>query len=363
MTVSDAFFSSSSLSGSTLSGPNADSLSLSYASPGIGRMETHDVQWYSYSVRRALPLSATFSVALHVSFLILLITGVFAWFTRATSDSIEFEPVVMVGQAGGGGSGADENSGVGVRTGVVDALQSVESHRVPTPKVSEEPSIEPKTIPDEPSAAVIPETDLVASRIKNLAPVPNFSELIRGLPNGNANEPGRATGQGEGRGRGDGLGEGDGNGPGGRLTTKQRRQLRWHLVFDISNAADYLDQLYRMKAIVGFQYPDQSVRLVADLKKRPAVLQPATRIPDRIFWMDDDRESIRTICEELRVSPMPRRVIAFFPESLEEELLRKERAYGQRYGRHEEDDFVETTFHVTHHYGQINIRVIRQIGR
>jgi hypothetical protein len=323
-----------------------------------------DVRWQNYSIRRALPISVSLSLFLHVSFILIVITGIFAWLTRSRNESIEFEPVVLIGPVGGGVSGLVEQTGTGHLTQGPDRIETIDSAEHLPPKVSMQPVIEPTVppmLPTEPP--VISESDLVASRLRNLSAIPSIRSFIEGLPTGQSKRPGRAEGARDGQGRRDGTGEGEGDGPSGRLTTKQKRQLRWHLLFDISNAADYLDQLHRMKAIVGVQYPDRSIRLITDLKKRPAILRPEAQVPDRIFWMDDDPVSIRTICDELGIAPGPVRVIAFFPESLEEELLRKERAYGQRFGRSHEDEFVETVFRVTNSYGQMEIRVVRQIGK
>src|SRR5204863_6575436 len=125
----------------------------------------------------------------------------------------------------------------------------------------------------------------------------------------------------------------------GRLSQKQKRQLRWTLLFSTRGAADYLDQLSRLKAIIGVQYPDKSIKLITDLRKRPAKLEAGERVPDRIFWMDDAADGVKAMAEELGIKPMPWRLIAFFPASLEEELLRREKAYGKRFGRESEDYF------------------------
>lgn len=320
-----------------------------------------DVVWHKFTVRRAFPISSSLSVVLHLGVLTILVSGVISWFGRSDHDLVEFEPVVVLGPPGGGGSGEDERTSQGTTPRSVDQFQVVESDRRPVPRVSIRPEVEPTIAETAPSMVEVPDADLLAGRFQKLTPLPNFQATIRGLPDAPKGRGEVARGTGDDQGRGEGAGPGDG--PGGRLTTKQKRQLRWHLIFNISNAADYLDQLHRMKAMVGLQLADRSIHMLTDLRKRPAVLQKATQVPDRIFWMDDDPESIRTICEELQIPVSPIRVIAFFPEAIEEELLRKERAYGRRFGRVQEDDFVETTFRVTNDYGRIDISVVRQIGR
>lgn len=320
-----------------------------------------DVVWQTFTYRRAFPVSSTLSAGLHLMVIAAVLSGVITWLSRSGNEFVEFEPVVVVGPRGGGDSGSDERTALGTSPVTADQFQVVETNRRPIPRVTAQPELEPTVSEASPSTREIPDTDLLAGRLQKLSPLPNLQAAVRGLPTAPKGRGGVAAGAGDGKGQGEGAGDGDG--PGGRLTTKQKRQLRWHLIFNISHAADYLDQLHRMKAIVGFQLADRSIHLITDLRRRPAVLQPTTQIPDRIFWMDDDPESIRTICEELRLSVSPTRVIAFFPESIEEELLRKEQAYGKRFGRVHEDDFVETTFRVTNDYGRIDISVIRQVGR
>ncbi len=333
---------------------------MAFAS-GADDMEPNDVVWHKFTVRRAFPISTILSASIHVGFLIVVISGVVSWLTNDRDEPIEFEPVVIYAPRGGGADGSEDQTSLGSATTWTDPFQAIEPSQRPTPRVTAQPEIVPMVAQQTDTSVEIPDTDLTSPRLKNLAPRPNLLTLVGGLPDALKGKGGRAVGHGDGKGRGDGNGEGDG--PGGRLTVKQKRQLRWHLLFNISNAADYLDQLRRMKAIIGFQFPDRSIHLIADLQKRPAPLQRVAQVPDRIFWMDDDPDSVRSICDELRVTPLPQRVVAFFPEAIEEELLRKERSYGQRFGRTHEDDFVETVFRVTNDYGRIDITVVRQVGR
>jgi hypothetical protein len=56
------------------------------------------------------------------------------------------------------------------------------------------------------------------------------------------------------------------------------------------------------------------------------------------------------------------RMIAFFPESLEKQLLEKELLYGKGFGRKSEDEIKETRFRVEIRYGQVKITVAEQQG-
>ncbi|MCX7702457.1 MAG: hypothetical protein N2039_16415, partial [Gemmataceae bacterium] len=227
-----------------------------------------DVVWRKFAVRRAFPVSSTLSAGLHFLVIATVLSGVITWLSRGGHEFVEFEPVIVLGPQGGGDSGSDERTTLGTSPMTTDQFQVVETNRRPVPQVSAQPEVEP-TVSELPHPTQeIPDTDLLARRLQKLSPLPNLQAAVRGLPTGSKGRGGVAAGAGDGQGRGEGTGAGDG--PGGRLTTKQKRQLRWHLLFNISNAADYLDQLHRMKAIVGFQLADRSIHLITDLRKRPA---------------------------------------------------------------------------------------------
>ena len=117
-----------------------------------------------------------------------------------------------------------------------------------------------------------------------------------------------------------------------------------------------------MGAIIGVQYGDKSIKLITDLKARPARLKSGDAIPDRLFWMDDNRETVQSMANELQLRDDPWRLIAFFPDKIEGELLRKELLFGKKFGRETEDDIALTVFRVDNDYGQIRISVIKQEG-
>ncbi len=204
-------------------------------------------------------------------------------------------------------------------------------------------------------------TAKVEQNAKNLPALPDLQGMVRGLKGGDLGQHGQG---GRGNGGDNGAGNQKGLGNGGKLspTLKQKRQLRWTLLFRISGAANYLDQLKRMGAILGVQYQDQSIKLITNLERRPAKLEPGDRVPDRIFWMDDNVESLQSIAAELQIGKVPWRLIAFFPDKIEQELLRREAAYGKAFGRTSEDDIRETVFRVEDDYGQIRLTVVRQEG-
>ena len=85
--------------------------------------------------------------------------------------------------------------------------------------------------------------------------------------------PGGNGGQGVGGVEGGTSGDGDGKGPGGPLSEREKRMLRWNVRFDITTEFNYLAQLANVHAIIGVPTGDgQSYRAIRDLSKRPAKL-------------------------------------------------------------------------------------------
>ncbi len=320
--------------------------------------------WISYSRQWALPISALTSPILHIAVIVLIVALTFV--KSEDDDLITFEPVVLAQESPGGGNNGLDN---GTRAGLpqaADQIRSLDEETQPlVPGVATEPLPMMKRKPSNEVASKQDDAAFDESINRKFAaprPMQSLKPILKGLPDGSSNAKGTA-GRGAGKGSGTGPGTGPGDGAvGGQMSQKQKRQLRWTLLFNIKSARNYLDQLSRMNAIIGVQFPDKSIKLVRDLNRRPAVLE-GSRPPDRIFWMDDNPDAVNSISQELGISQKPWRIIAFFPTSIEEELLRKEHAYGQRFGRETEDQILETVFRVEDSYGIISITVSSQEGK
>lgn len=315
-----------------------------------------------YTREREFPLSAVASVALHAAIVVIIVFGLMAGLLSKDPKPVSFEVVDLVGAPGGGRNGNDDGTRLGNLVGSDQAKPIENLHQ---PPLSTLPPVATPKIQPEPEKPVINNIDDPTAKVeqsaKNLPALPDLQGMVRGLKGGDLNQTGQG---GRGSGGDNGAGNQKGLGNGGKLspTLKQKRQLRWTLLFRISSAANYLDQLKRMGAILGVQYQDQSIKLITNLERRPAKLEPGDRVPDRIFWMDDSVDSVRSIATELQIGKLPWRLIAFFPDKIELELLRREAAYGKAYGRMTEDDIRETVFRVEDDYGQIRLTVVRQVG-
>jgi hypothetical protein len=64
----------------------------------------------------------------------------------------------------------------------------------------------------------------------------------------------------------------------------------------------------------------------------------------RIFWMESNGRTLRSLAEELGLKQTPRHIVVFLPRYIEDELRRKELAYEGR----QEEEIDETSFKFLH---------------
>lgn len=315
--------------------------------------------WVKYSRDREFPLSAFASAALHLGVLAVVTLGLLsAIIGRQPNKDIPIE-VIDFAPEGGGVGGADDNTRLGNHA-VKDDVAAVDNLPRPMVTVPTAPLPEAQRPVEKPVIAE-GDDDAITRQISRLPSLPKLSPLVRGLPQGKVGNTGSA---GRGAGGDSGAGNKKGNTAGhANLTPQQARQLRWTILFSIRNAHDYIEQLRRMNVILGVQFQDRSIKFITNLGQRPARLEPGDRLPDRIFWVDDNVESIQAMIADLGISGDVWRIVAFFPDSIEQELLRKEKAFGAAYGRKSEEDIKETVFRVDDNFGQIRISVVRQEGK
>jgi hypothetical protein len=162
-------------------------------------------------------------------------------------------------------------------------------------------------------------------------------QLMKGLAQGtgqagNPNAP-----------RGPGDGGNNGKGGTGTLSQSQKRVMRWTMLFDTQSGADYVRQLDALGAIIGVPMPNEQYKIIRNLKQKPAQgqVEDLTKI-NRIFWVDNNPESVQSLANGLGLKPTPELLVAFFPKNLEEKLAKLERDYKKL----EEDQILETRFRV-----------------
>lgn len=311
--------------------------------------------WQRYSPHQEMPLSAVSSLALHglaIGGLIML--AYLGWLGfKKPSNSLPVEPVRFVTGGGGGKrTGSGNGPGIGQGSEAVADTKVDDNNKPPTEPDPQRPKLDPTAV-----AAAFPE----------LQKDPDFKRMIQdGNPNlsrfGKVDKlaidklrdglnPGKGRGgpgKDGGRGTGTGTGDGDGRGEGqsGNLSNREKRMLRWSMIFDTRTGTDYLNQLRGLGAILAIPTgPDgKTYKIVRDLSGRgPAkLLDEDISSIQRIFWIDDRPESVSSLMAALHCNLKPGHFVAFMPPSLEEELFEKEKKFKGL----SEDQIHETKFRV-----------------
>jgi hypothetical protein len=146
--------------------------------------------------------------------------------------------------------------------------------------------------------------------------------------------------------------------PAKAASERERRQLRWVVVFDTKDGDDYAKQLQALGAMLAVpEKSGQEYRLFRDLAKRPLAgkVEDLSKM-DRIFWIDDKQDSVRGLAKALGVDPAPEFVVAFLTEKMEKELLRQELAFAGR----KEKDIQETRFKVVKAKDGYEVKAVSQ---
>jgi hypothetical protein len=169
------------------------------------------------------------------------------------------------------------------------------------------------------------------------------------------------SGSGGGKGAGHGTGTGAGTAPGeGKLTTRQKRVLRWVIDFDLhgeddqTKLADHLRQLAGVGAILALPDPQGRFHVFRDLTARPLIgrVEDVSNI-NRIWFVDRRPQSVAVISRALGV-PGVRLLVAFFPQSLEQHLVKLEEEFR---GKKEDDIREQIRFLVVRRGGEYDVIV------
>jgi hypothetical protein len=293
--------------------------------------------WVRYSPHHELPLSAATSTGLHL--LVIGLLGLAAWFgiSKLFPDDAPL-PIVAVQLEEPRGGGGGKPGGVGRAPGDGATGEAID---VPLPDLDDPVVVDP-----------VPREELKAAR-EELAKLPEYqhpdsqrlieeankqalsisrlikdvrNQLNKGLAAGKGRDgPGTGGGEGSGVGQGTGPGIGEGTGTGKR----EQRVLRWTMIFNTRDGADYARQLEALGAILAVPDPGDPANylVIRDLKTRPvqARSEDLGQIK-RIYWIDDKPQSVRSLSNALGLE-VPVHIVAFFPEELERKLLQLELSY------------------------------------
>jgi hypothetical protein len=310
-----------------------------------------------YSPHNEFPLSSVISVTFYGLLGVLacfVVLFLYPWL-YPNQDPIQVEPLAIEG-GGGGGDGGTGEAGKGNpadrKEEIPDTADKLPDSLKPSVPLTDlkRPSVNPNdfqaVIPpeDKDSTRYIEEGNLAAAafgKVKGDAQ----KKLMDSIGTGTG-KPGKDGGRDGGRDGGTGPGKdkgvGPGSGPGGLLNERQKRVLRWTMMFDTINGDDYRRQLAALGAILGVPGPDGYI-VLRDLSRRPAT----GKVEDlkdikRIFWIDNRPESIGPLATALGLPNTPDHIVAFFPEKMEADLLRKE----LRFRGLKEHEIQETRFRV-----------------
>jgi hypothetical protein len=328
--------------------------------------------WLRYSPHHEFPLSSVTSVTLHILVIVLLVLG--GWLAirlglMRDEGGLPVDAILL--ERGGGGGSLNGREGA---TGAGD----LPPEAVTDPKADPNKPVNPLTLPDLPDTNVDPIRlpdfkDADGKRVidpgaKNLAieAAKSLNEEARtkifgavGDKGGGGDGSGGGTGSGKGKATGSGTGDGT---KGKKLSERQKRQLRWTMIFNTHDGNDYATQLDSLGAILAVptSAENKEFLVIRDLKTRPAegkIEDPAAL--QRIYWIDDKLDSVSGLARALGIKTNPRLIIAFLPIELENKLAQMERDYKGL----KEDDIAETRFDVVRTGERYEPKVTSQLGR
>jgi hypothetical protein len=307
--------------------------------------------WKKYSPHHEFPLSSITSAALHLLVIGLLLLGTWLAVALGLASMKQSPDVTAIALAPGGGGGNPKGVGNGPGQGdpppPSENVEKTDS-REPTPAL---------TLPDLPEGPVDPvrlaefKDPTTNSRVivdtnqavKQMAALDEEArtKVFNALAGKGKAGPGSGGGEGPGKGPNKGPGQGEGK---GNISVRQKRVLRWTMIFNTLNGDDYARQLESLGAMIAIPEPNgKQYRLIKDLSKRPAEgkIEDLSTI-NSIYWVDDKPESVAGLARALMLPYRPGHIVAFFPPKLENKLVELERDFK---GLKEEQIF-ETRFDV-----------------
>src|SRR5437588_2244362 len=285
--------------------------------------------WQRYSPNHEFPISSASSFLIHLFVLGCLILGArtFANWDRP----VDVDALIMGG--GGGRPEGEEwpNTGrFGKREDVKDVADSA-APQVKAPQRGENlkdiGKLSKELVKDADDRRFINDDFAMGKKLSALGE--QVRNRINALQQGVASKGLGGSGAGGGKGKGQGPGEGGGIGPGrGTIDKRQERQRRWTMIFNIRDPEDYARQLNALGAILAVPSDHGEYLVIEDLTQRPAVAKVKDiKEYNRMFWIDDKPNAVEPLFRVLDVKPVPTYFVAFFPQELERELLKKEVEY------------------------------------
>lgn len=343
------------------SGPPSNNQVKAKPKAAAGPALAEEPFWNRYSAHHEFPLSTAVSISLHVLALILLIVA--GWWITSMIEKSKLEVGTLETTfAGGGGNRQGEGKAPGDRP-PVSAPENVENPGLETPKPPGEVTpldplkkkiVDPlDVVLEDPNGRTINQANEAVQALKKLS-TDARSKLFNSIgPGKGLGGPGKDGGKDTGNDKGEGAFQGPGK---GKFSSRQQRVLRWVMRFNTLNGNDYRRQLAGLGAILAFPQPDGGYMVYRDLRAPAKGEVEDIASIKRIFWVDEKKDSIRSLASAMEV-PMPDGpIVAFFPEKLEAELLRIELKYKGK----KEEDIKETHFKINSRGGSYVPEVVEQ---
>jgi hypothetical protein len=296
--------------------------------------------WKHYSPHHEFPLSLLSSAMLHalgITLLLLVAFGIILAFK--TNHSLPVDPVrLATGGGGGSPTGIEGGAGTG-RAPEENVTQGEKGEKSSPGEDVKRPELTPAQRSEiamqfnDEGVRLIERSEVAKAMMANID-----KEVQRKLHDGLSpakGQGGPGTGGGKDKGKDKGTGPGTGEGR-AKLSQREKRMLRWTMMFDTRSGSDYLRQLQALGAILAIPKPEnpRDYYIVRDLTKRPAELlnEDLSQI-QRIYWIDDKPQSVQGLMQALGLQLMPNHFVAFMPQDLEDRLAKMELQY---MGRKEE---------------------------
>lgn len=323
--------------------------------------------WQRYSPHAELPLSSAGSFVTHILLFGLLLLASFL--STLLFNNNRSLPVEAVRVSGGGGSPKGQGDGPNRGQPVEAEVQSNEKpETAPTNDVPPQPlKIQPETATKQnfdDSQRRIQEDDKASDALSKLSQRTVRIQLPGNRPHGKG-----GSGSGGGLGKGIGPGVGDGTGAGNLTPTqREKRMLRWSMLFNTPDSANYVAQLRGLGAILAIPVREDGsggahYQIIRDLSARPAKLldEDIGNIQRLVRWRDELPASVSGVMLVLRLNVRPSHFDAFMPVELEQKLLDLELGYlHKHYPGRQEDDIESTKFRINARGGKYEPEVRQQ---
>jgi hypothetical protein len=320
--------------------------------------------WKKYSPHHEFSLSVTSSAFLHIIGFAVLGGLLFMFLGLYESRQPTVDAVVVAG-GGGNPDGVDNKQrGDGVLLPSKEAQDKPQPEDALSNSLAKEQLKKPEEVkpelplPKDPGVrAIEPDTAATDSRLS--AAGSKARKLLSGVLAGQG-QGGPGSGGGQGNGKGTGIGNASGPGR-ANLNQREKRQLRWTMIFNTRSGEDYADQLRGLGAILAIPGPDGEYLVIRDLDRRHRPVQAVQedlKTLNRIYWVDDKPQSVHSLAMALGIRPIPDHIVAFFPQEVEQELAEKER----KAFRGNEENIAETVFKVEH-WGNRYEPVVKELRR